>query len=64
MEVTFGSRIKRAWNAFTNRDPTISYKDYGTGSYYRPDRPRLSRGNERTIVTSVINRLALDTKKK
>lgn len=61
MEVTFGSRIKRAWNAFTNRDPTISYKNYGTGSYYRPDRPRLSRGNERTIVTSVINRLALDT---
>lgn len=60
MEVTFSSRIKRAWNAFTNRDPTTSYQDYGTGSYYRPDRVRLAHGNERTIVTSVLNRIALD----
>ena len=60
MELTFGSRIKRAWNAFTNRDPTNNYTDYGSGSYYRPDRIRLSRGNERSIVTSVFNRIALD----
>lgn len=60
MEVTFGSRIKRAWNAFTNRDPTNNFNDYGMGTYYRPDRIRLSRGNERSIVTSVFNRIALD----
>jgi hypothetical protein len=59
MEVTFGSRIKRAWNAFTNRDPT-NYRNYDMGSYYRPDRTRLSRGNERSIVTSVFNRISLD----
>lgn len=55
-------RLQHAWNAFVNnRDPTNSYR-YGRGaSYsYRPDRPRLSRGNERSIVTSVYNRIALD----
>ena len=60
MELPISSRLKNAWNAFTNRDPTPSYTDYGSGSYYRPDRPRLSRGNERSIVTSVFNRIALD----
>ena len=60
MEVTLSSRIKHAWNAFLNRDPTKVYTDYGTGSYYRPDRPRLTRGNDRSIVTSVYNRIALD----
>lgn len=60
MEVTLGSRIKNAWNAFVNRDPTSLYKDYGMGSYTRPDRPRLVRGNDRSIVTSVFNRIALD----
>ena len=62
MENTFGSRLKHAWNAFVNnRDPTISYRDIGGGYSYRPDRPRLTRGNERSIVTSVYNRIALDT---
>ena len=62
MENTFGSRLKHAWNAFVNnRDPTISYGDFGGGYSYRPDRPRLTRGNERSIVTSVYNRIALDT---
>lgn len=60
MEVTIGSRIKHAWNAFLNRDPTDYYRDSGFGSTYRPDRPRLSRGNEQSIVTSVYNRIALD----
>ena len=62
MENTFGSRLKHAWNAFVNnRDPTITYHDIGGGFSYRPDRPRLTRGNERSIVTSVYNRIALDT---
>lgn len=59
---TFRSRFKHAWNAFFNRAPTEEY-DYGNlGPVYftRPDRPRLSRGNERSIVTSVINRIAID----
>lgn len=60
MEQSFASRLKSAWNAFMTRDPTSDYKDVGGGSYYRPDRPRFTRGNERTIVTSVYNRIALD----
>ena len=61
MELTIGSRIKHAWNAFLNRDPTTTYPDYsGGGSYYRPDRVRLTRGNERSIITSIFNRIALD----
>ena len=53
-------RLKHSWNAFLNRDPTTAYGNHGTGTYYRPDRVRLSRGNERSIVTSVLNRIALD----
>lgn len=60
MPETFGSRLKHAWNAFTNKDPTGPSGDSGAGFYYRPDRPRFSRGNERSIVTSVYNRIALD----
>lgn len=62
MPETFGSRLKHAWNAFTNKDPTGgSYpRNDGMSYSYRPDRPRFSRGNERSIVTSVYNRIALD----
>lgn len=56
----FTDRLQHAWDAFMNRDPTNHYQDYGPGYSYRPDRPRLTRGNERTIVTSVYNRIALD----
>lgn len=59
MDESFGSRLKHAWNAFFNRDPTV-YKDIGGSYSYRPDRPRFSRGNEKSIVTSVYNRIALD----
>ena len=61
MEFEVSSRLKHAWNAFVNnRDPTASYRDIGPGYSYRPDRPRLTRGNERSIITSVYNRIALD----
>ena len=61
METNFGSRLKHAWNAFMNRDPTSYYTNAG-GNYYvhRPDRIRLTRGNERSIVTSIYNRIGLD----
>lgn len=56
-----GERLQYAWNAFiNNRDPTIKYQNTGESYYYRPDRPRFTRGNERSIVTSVFNRIALD----
>lgn len=60
METSFGARLKHAWNAFLNRDPTQYYPNQGYSYAYRPDRPRLSRGNERSIITSVYNRIALD----
>lgn len=60
MEMDIGSRLKHAWNAFMNRDPTEADYDIGPAYYYRPDRPRLTRGNERSIVTAVYNRIALD----
>ena len=56
----FMDRLQHAWNAFMNKDPTIPYNSIGGGYSYRPYRPRLSRGNERSIVTSVYNRIALD----
>lgn len=59
-EFTFVSRLKHGWNAFRNREPTVNYADTGIGYSYRPDRPRLTRGNERSIITSVFNRIALD----
>ena len=61
MAESFLSRLKHAWNAFfDNKDPTPKYQDIGARYYYRPDRQRFTGGNERTIVTSVYNRIALD----
>lgn len=59
MAIPFGSRLKHAWDAFTGNNQAF-YRDLGTGYSYRADRPRMSRGNERSIVTSVYNRIALD----
>lgn len=59
MGISFGSRLKHAWNAFTGTDYT-TYQDVGPGYSSRPDRIRLTRGNERSIITSVYNRIALD----
>lgn len=59
--MSFKDRLAHAWNAFTGRDPTNNYTiSYGESSSYRPDRARLSRGNERSIVTSIYNRIAVD----
>lgn len=60
MDYTLSERLKHAWNAFTSRSPTYQYKDLGSASSYRPDRIRLTGGNERTIVTAIENRIALD----
>ena len=59
MGMSFGSRLKHAWNAFTGTDYT-TYQDVGPGYSSRPDRIRLTRGNERSIITSVYIRIALD----
>ena len=59
--ISLVNRIKNSWNAFFNKDPTFpNHYDYSGGSYYKPDRIRLTRGNERSTVTSVFNRIALD----
>lgn len=59
---TLTERIRSAWNAFQNKDPTPwrGYNTYGFGYATRPDRARLSRGNERSIINSVYNRIAID----
>ena len=56
----FSNRLYHAWNAFLNKDPTSYYQNLGISYSNRPDRPRLSQGNERSIVTSIFNRIALD----
>ncbi len=54
-------RLKYAWNAFRNKDPTVQQMQYYGPAYrYRPDRVRFSHGNERSIVTAVYNRIAMD----
>lgn len=60
MELNLMTRLKHSWNAFMNRDPTNAFSDIGSGYSNRPDRPRLTRGNERTIVTAIFNRIAMD----
>ena len=58
---SFLSRVKKAWNIFLNRDPTSDYSyDLGQSFSYRPDRPRLSARNERSIINSVYNRISID----
>lgn len=59
METTFGSRLKRAWNVFTGNE-WPQYRDIGPSTYYRPDRPRLTRGNEQSIINGICNRIAID----
>ena len=60
MEMAFGSRLKHAWNAFLGNEFYDYRYSLGPGYSYRPDRPIFSRGNERSIITAVYNRIALD----
>ena len=53
-------RLKHAWNIFKNKDPTQANWNIGPSYGYRPDRMRYTRGNERSIVTAVYNRIAMD----
>lgn len=60
---TLGDRLKHSWNAFIGRDPTNEYVkplDYGVSTSLRPDRTHLSFGNEKSIVSSIYNRIAID----
>lgn len=54
------NRLQHSWNAFMNRDPTSDYQPSTVTYSYRPDRVRFSGGNEKTIVTSIYNRIAID----
>lgn len=60
-KISIRERFRSGWNAFMNKDPTYNY-DTGINSYaYRPDRPRFSRGMERSIITSILTRIAIDS---
>lgn len=59
MALSVGTRLKHAWNAFLNRAPT-QYSDIGNGSGINPGRAKFTRGNERSIINSLFNRIAMD----
>ena len=66
------SRLKSAWNIFSGRknsrddisnenaNDSYSYLYGAVSSAFRPDRVRLTRGNERSIINSIYNRIAVD----
>lgn len=61
MAITFGDRLKHAWNAFNGRDPHQYFRrDIGTSYAYRPDRQRFNLGTERSIIASAYTKLAMD----
>lgn len=60
MKQNLRTRFKNAYNAFTSRDPTTKSVPVGIGYGYRPDRVRFSRGNERSIITAIFTRIAID----
>lgn len=60
MENTLSSRLKHAWDVFRNKEPTPQHMNVGSSYYHRPDRPRLARGNERSMITSIYNRIGID----
>lgn len=58
--MALSDRIKNAWNAFFNENRAVPYWDYGQSYSYRPDRPIRMRKNDKTIVTAIYNRIAID----
>lgn len=54
------TRLQHAWSAFNGRDRPVSYVDYGPSYSYRPDKKRLTRGNDRSVINAIYNRIALD----
>lgn len=62
MQFPVGNRLKHAWNAFLNRDPTIEvrYPERGYSSNNKPDRIQLRYSNEKSIVAAIFNRIAID----
>ncbi len=71
MAVSLRKRLSNAWHVFRNRSPTDYYNRYnderwwnlGIGSSYRPDRSRLTMGNERSIIASIYNQPQTGLKK-
>lgn len=60
MPDSFGSRLRKAWNVFATKNQNGKNIEYGPAYSYRPDRIRFTRGNERTIVSAIYNRIAID----
>ena len=57
----FRVKLRDAWNAFLGRDPTVNNKtNFYAGTYYRPDRTTMSYGNDRSIISAIYNRIAID----
>lgn len=59
-KITFGARLKHAWNAFTNREPPPRLSGQSFSYSHRPDRVKFKAGNERSIITAIYNRIAMD----
>jgi len=60
MQFSIGGRLKHAWNAFLNKDPTVTFGGMGYNGGYRPDRFRFGMGNERSMIASIYNQIAID----
>lgn len=59
-EYKFTDRLQHAWSALTRAPTEVPYRDMGEAYSTRPDRRRLTRGNERSIVNSIYNRISMD----
>lgn len=57
---SLGDRLRHAWNAFSNTDNYYGYSALGSGSSFRPDNPRMTRGSERSILNGIITRISID----
>jgi len=57
---SFKERLQHAWNVFTDKEPPVQYRYVEGGYGIRPDRKRFSRGNERSIITAIYNKIAND----